>query len=281
VKHKAITLGVVGVAAFAATLVILQTGKADAPEQVDPVAVSVVRKDIPAAVVLATPPPQSAVATPVEAPDDPPTTPDDTLIRLARITGQVPPNFQRQLEELQMQAKFRRENGSALNNQRLLAAGFSQERINWILQRSEELRKERDNRSPDAPFDHDMALAYSRDSDLDLRDELGLEEYEKYRQALGRPPGIGVGDVPAGSLLGNAGVRTGDQIVGYAGKRIFNLGELNALAAKGPAGESVTMDILRDGISLEVTLPRERLGVRQLPSQQGDTLDFVGPPEDP
>lgn len=149
---------------------------------------------------------------------------------------------------------------------RLLAAGFSLERINFIKERSaaleaQRLQAQREARGKELHEDPDMAAAYSYDKDLDLRNEIGDDEYEKYRRALGRPTGVRVVDVPPDSALGIAGLRPGDEIVGYGGKRVFNIGELNSLAGKGTPGELVAVDVRSDGMVRQVLLPRGRLDI--------------------
>lgn len=151
-------------------------------------------------------------------------------------------------------------------NDRLLAAGFSQERINFIRERSaaveaQRAQAQRDARSKGLAEDPDMTAAYTYNKDLDLRYEIGDDEYEKYRSALGRPTGVRVADVPPDSALGIAGLRPGDEIVGYGGKRVFNIGELNSLAAKGTPGELVAVDVRSDGMVRQVLLPRGRLDI--------------------
>ncbi|MDQ2639110.1 MAG: PDZ domain-containing protein [Pseudomonadota bacterium] len=149
---------------------------------------------------------------------------------------------------------------------RLLAAGFSPERISFIEKRSAELqaqrqRAQRDARTSGPGEDPDMAAAYSYDKDLDLRYEIGDDEYEKYRSALGRPTGIRIREVPPGSSLEHSGLRPGDEIVRYEGKRVFNIGELNSLASKSASGEFVTVEVRSDGQVRQVLLPRQRLNI--------------------
>ena len=47
----------------------------------------------------------------------------------------------------------------------------------------------------------------------------------------------------------------------YNGRRIFDMRELNALTLVGTPGESVVIDVRRDGQNLQLVMPRGPLGV--------------------
>ena len=53
----------------------------------------------------------------------------------------------------------------------------------------------------------------------------------------------------------------GDEIVAYDGKRVFDVGELNALTLEGTPGESVVVDVRRDGQNVQLVMPRGPLGI--------------------
>jgi S1-C subfamily serine protease len=86
-------------------------------------------------------------------------------------------------------------------------------------------------------------------------------DYERYLQADGRPTAIPVRDVLASSPAERSGLQPGDEIVAYGGKRVFDMGELNALTLEGVPGESVVVDVRRNGQSLQLVMPRGPLGV--------------------
>ena len=58
-----------------------------------------------------------------------------------------------------------------------------------------------------------------------------------------------------------AGLQPGDQIVSYDGARVFNYGDLNDQLLQGEPGESVIVDILRDGAPMQVVMPRGPIGI--------------------
>jgi C-terminal processing protease CtpA/Prc len=100
-------------------------------------------------------------------------------------------------------------------------------------------------------------------SDVDsmLRSELGDGDYERYLQAVGRPTEVIVFDVFANSAAEQAGMRTGDRIVGYDGRRVFGISEITPLALHGDPDAPVVVDILRDGQPIQLVVPRGPLGI--------------------
>jgi hypothetical protein len=157
-----------------------------------------------------------------------------------------------------------------LQIERLVAAGFAPDRAEWINRRTQELRVEQMQAQYEAaregrPVDPTLQLG----SDTALRNELGDAEYERYLEALNRPTSVDVLQVLASSPAERAGLKPGDEIVAYNGARVFAVTELNALTFQGTPGESVVVEIRRDGQPLQLVVPRGPLGV---------TGGFRGPP---
>ena len=94
-----------------------------------------------------------------------------------------------------------------------------------------------------------------------LRSELGDAEYERYLTGTGRPTEVQVMDVLASSPAEKAGLQPGDQIVSYAGTRVYDMRELEGLTRQGTPGESVTVEVKRNGQSVQVQVQRGVLGV--------------------
>lgn len=146
--------------------------------------------------------------------------------------------------------------------ERLVAAGFSPDRAEWIERRTQELRMEALQAQYDAQRDGrpiEPAAAFA--GERTLRAELGESDYERYLQAVGRPTSVGVQGLLASSPAERAGLTTGDEIVSYDGKRVFDLRELNALTLEGTAGESVVVEVRREGQTLQVVMPRGPIGI--------------------
>jgi hypothetical protein len=143
---------------------------------------------------------------------------------------------------------------------RLVEAGFTRERAEWIERRVQELQLQAQQAQFEAQRNGEPFRGV--DTGAELRKELGDVEYEKYLTGTGRPTNVQVMDVLASSAAERSGLRPGDQIVSYAGTRVFEMNELNALTREGNPGESVTVEVQRDGQSVQVQVPRGVLGVQ-------------------
>lgn len=145
----------------------------------------------------------------------------------------------------------------------LTTAGFAPDRADWILQRESELRMEAmrarfeqmRNGDPTGPFNR------AESPDSLLRAELGDAEYEMYLDAVNRPTSVGVSRVLASSPAQSAGLEAGDRITHYDGERVFSTFDLTRQAIAGEPGESVVVGIERDGVPMQVVLPRGPLGI--------------------
>jgi S1-C subfamily serine protease len=100
------------------------------------------------------------------------------------------------------------------------------------------------------------------EADRRLREELGAQDYERYLVASGRPTSITVNSVMEFSPAEDVGLRAGDQIVGYNGQRVYNTPQLNALQLDSSVGDTVIVDIVRDGVPMQVSMPAGPLGIR-------------------
>lgn len=156
----------------------------------------------------------------------------------------------------------------------LLAAGFSHDRIEWLRSRTDELeavrrRADTERRQRGVPVsDPNEGLAYFYDSDLDLVKEIGAGEYERYREALGRPNSVAIATVKPGGIADTYGLKGGDRIVRYDGKRVYNIAQVNLLTHKnvrdpneGKPGEFVTVEVMRDGQPLSLTVLKGDLSI--------------------
>jgi hypothetical protein len=145
---------------------------------------------------------------------------------------------------------------------RFVDAGLAPDRAETIIRRSEELRLEALQARYDAARDGTQADFRGGISvERTLRSELGDADYEKYLSAMGRPTRVQVGSVLSSSPAAQAGFNEGDQIVAYAGQRIFDLNELTQLTFDGQAGLSVAVDVIRDGQQIQLYIPRGPLGI--------------------
>lgn len=177
-------------------------------------------------------------------------------------------------------------------NDQLIAAGFTKERIQLIRDRVNQL--ERDRRKADAerrlnglPALSD--LDYSLDnSDLDLRNEIGVDEYEKYRKATGRRLSVPVKSILPGSIAESVGLKPGDEIIRFDNKRTYSMGQITKLSGKEvDPSQRLVLEVQRNGQPLRFDVPAGVLGIVApiaLPSQvklfelglQADGIDPSG-----
>lgn len=94
-----------------------------------------------------------------------------------------------------------------------------------------------------------------------IRDEIGDEAYDRYLAALDQPNRVAVNEVLLASPAAVAGLQAGDVVLRYGETRIFSPGELISATRGGIAGETVQMEIIRQGQHLEIQVPRGPLGV--------------------
>jgi len=146
----------------------------------------------------------------------------------------------------------------------LLAAGFSQERLDWLEHRRNELLaqfEQAENKRKEQGLPPDLlSFSVSFDKDLILQSEMSDEEYMSYRQARGDAVAITVTRVLPGSNADLAGVQQGDQIVRYDSKRVFDDRVLNLMASDASAGPA-TLEVVRNGQTMMLTLPKGPTGI--------------------
>lgn len=100
-----------------------------------------------------------------------------------------------------------------------------------------------------------------------LRNEIGDDAYDRYLFALGQTNRVRIDDVLQQSPAAQAGLQAGDLIVRYGDTRLFAPNELVDETRSGTAGETVQLEIIRNGAHLEVEVPRGPLGLRVAATQ--------------
>ena len=85
--------------------------------------------------------------------------------------------------------------------------------------------------------------------------------YERYLAANGRSTGISIAMVLEGSPALVAGLQVGDEIVNYGGRRVFSMTDLTGQILQGQPGQNVIVDIMRDGIPMQIVIPRGPIGI--------------------
>ena len=145
----------------------------------------------------------------------------------------------------------------------LTQAGFSPDEAQRIARRESELRMQALNEQYEASRQgqsFDRAANWSAGLGQ-LRQELGDTDYERYLAATGQSTRITVRQVLASSPGEAAGLQPGDEIVGYGGERVFSNSDLNRLTLEGSPGQTVAVEVLRDGQPTQVFVPRGPIGI--------------------
>lgn len=144
----------------------------------------------------------------------------------------------------------------------MLETGMSPDRVDYVLRRESEMRYEAmqavfEARSAGEPIDR---FSPGMNPEAMLRAEIGDSDFEKYLEAQGRPTSVGVASVMASSPAEQAGLKAGDEIVSYAGERVFSTYELTQHTMAGGEG-NVVVDVVRDGTPIQIVVPRGPIGV--------------------
>lgn len=152
----------------------------------------------------------------------------------------------------------------------LLKNGFAEEEANWVLETEaqvqlESLYDQYRARRKQAELKQDSASSGTDNNTKTrfelLREKLGDDYYERYLKANGFPTSVNVSSILEGSPGANAGLQRGDRILSYNGSRVFNIRELNGLTMQGDEGQSVLIEVERNGNPVQITLPRGPIGI--------------------
>ncbi len=157
----------------------------------------------------------------------------------------------------------------AMTTKNLVKAGIDEELAADIIRRRNEMDMKilelRDRASRDGYLDTERyarELNELREQDIPLRDEIGDEYYDRYLHASGQGNRVKVASVMMGSPAEVSGMKTGDLILNYDNRRMFNWKELQEATSTGERGEYVNVAVLRNGQLVNLWIPRGPLGVR-------------------
>ena len=160
----------------------------------------------------------------------------------------------------------------------LVANGFTEGRAKQILELEDEARMAALQAEYEAQRNGEEFDPWARAVDFQgtLRERLGDADYEKYLTAQGGQASITVREVIGSSPANQAGLRPGDRIVSYDGKRVFGMSDLKSMAFSGDPGEDVIVDIERNGQRMQLVLPRGPLGITGSGGGMGFRSPFGG-----
>ncbi len=94
-----------------------------------------------------------------------------------------------------------------------------------------------------------------------LREEFGDEAYDQYLYASGTPNRVEVQEVYSGSAAADAGLQPGDIVLSYATNTIYSMSSLRESTLEGFSGETILLELERDGRIITTSVPRGPLGI--------------------
>ena len=115
----------------------------------------------------------------------------------------------------------------------------------------------------------------------EIRAEFGDGIYDYYLYAAGKPNRVLVTDVYRNSAAEVAGIQAGDLVLRYDSEGVFSMLDIKQATVEGRSGESVLVELQRDGGSVFVTIPRGPIGITMAgqqvtPGSQSDS-PLTGP----
>jgi len=155
-----------------------------------------------------------------------------------------------------------------VNEARFVAAGFSESEAAYYRQRSDEAAMARLYLRDQAEREGWLGSQRYRDEMTampnfadELRAEMDDETYARYLYATGQPNQVRVRRVLSGSAAESAGIRVGDVLVSYDGDRLYDTRTVRRSTRTGSSGETVPVEVLRDGRRVQAYLPRGPIGI--------------------
>lgn len=154
------------------------------------------------------------------------------------------------------------------NEQALIESGISASRARELKINFEQLELERlylRDQSIREGWDRDRyreALQALTSKEDELKNQLSESEYDSYLYASGQTNRVTVTSVLESAPAAIAGIAPGDYIIRYDNQRIYNWFELRDATSTGEIGETVAVEVDRDGEIIELYLARGPLGIR-------------------
>jgi hypothetical protein len=146
---------------------------------------------------------------------------------------------------------------------RMVEGGFTEDEARNLIEmesaaRYESMRAAWEAERSGEPFD---PFASWTDPQRILRDSIGDDAYARYLETQGQPTSVEVTQVMNKSPGANVGLEPGDRIARYNGERVFSISDLRMLTMQGNPGEDVVVEVERDGVLMQLTLPAGPIGI--------------------
>ena len=148
------------------------------------------------------------------------------------------------------------DSGMASSRASELKANFEQLEIERLYLRDQSIRESWDREKLNEAM---QALTLRED---EFKNQLSESDYDAYLYASGQTNRLAVTSVLANAEAGAAGIMPGDYIIRYDDQRIYSGTELHQATTGGSIGDSVALEVERDGETLHFYLPRGPLGIR-------------------
>jgi len=160
------------------------------------------------------------------------------------------------------QRRNRDSNEPRYDTQTFLDAGLSAIEADRILELEAEARSRAEEllASPEGR-DREALQEILEDTSKQIRLELGDYGYETYLNATGRPTNVPVRAIEPESAGAVAGLQEDDQIISYAGQRVFDISDLQSLTQSGNEGDTVFVEVLRNEQPVILRMPRGQIGI--------------------
>lgn len=147
-------------------------------------------------------------------------------------------------------------------------AGFSRDDAEWLStlwgQQQMDLLYLRDEASRDGWLNtprYRQAVRDLRNGEGSLRDEVGLDMYDRFLFATGQSNRVVLDSVIESSPAQAIGLQPGDTILTYDGSRILTAPDLRVATTAGEPGAPVVIEVDRDGQRIEFEIARGPIGV--------------------
>jgi hypothetical protein len=154
------------------------------------------------------------------------------------------------------------------NEQALVNNGISSSQASALKIQFEQLELERlylRDQSIREGWDRDRyreALQTLTGKEDNLKDQMSESAYDAFLYASGQTNRVAVTSVLESAPAATAGIKPGDQIIRYDNQRIYNWIELREATSTGAIGDTVAVEVDRDGETMEFYVARGPLGVR-------------------
>jgi hypothetical protein len=154
----------------------------------------------------------------------------------------------------------------------LVAQGIDEAHAAWLQEQSETLQMDelylRDQATREGWNHSSRYRKQVQEMWGETRESLGDDDYDLLLYASNRHNRVLLSNVLQSSPAAAAGIESGDVLLRYDDRAIFQPGDLISATAEGAPESTVAVDIERDGEVMRVYLPRGPLGVQIQPARR-------------